>query len=171
MVQVRQLRDKRKVEAETAGWHSDCPPACAWILDLPVFAFTFGHVDVVQEERARKTEVDVEHLTRLIDDMELVLSRFQRMNPPTLSGAEDGVTGEEWLEHMVGLFDRVQCDEERRLSLATLQLIQYTIDLFMEVRTSMSYVSPSSSSKGSTRRFDLYIVYRPDPATSSCENS
>ncbi|KZV31340.1 hypothetical protein F511_28274 [Dorcoceras hygrometricum] len=35
----------------------------------------------------------------------------------------------------------------------------------------MSYVSPSSSSEGSTRRFDLYIVYRPDPATSSCENS
>ncbi|KZV34167.1 nuclear-pore anchor [Dorcoceras hygrometricum] len=37
--------------------------------------------------------------------------------------------------------------------------------------TSMSYVSPSSSSEGSTRIFDLYIVYRPDPATSSCENS
>ncbi|KZV39398.1 hypothetical protein F511_43260 [Dorcoceras hygrometricum] len=31
----------------------------------------------------------------------------------------------------------------------------------------MSYVSPSSSSEGSTRRFDLYIVYRPDPATNS----
>ncbi|KZV34526.1 hypothetical protein F511_21763 [Dorcoceras hygrometricum] len=27
----------------------------------------------------------------------------------------------------------------------------------------MSYVSPSSSSEGSTRRFDLHIVYRPDP--------
>ncbi|KZV15829.1 RNA polymerase beta subunit [Dorcoceras hygrometricum] len=41
----------------------------------------------------------------------------------------------------------------------------------MDVRTSISYVSPSSSSEGSTRRFDLYIVYRPDSATSSCENS
>ncbi|KZV36697.1 hypothetical protein F511_06690 [Dorcoceras hygrometricum] len=28
----------------------------------------------------------------------------------------------------------------------------------------MAYVSPSSSSEGSTRRFDLHIVYRPDPA-------
>ncbi|KZV40348.1 RING finger and CHY zinc finger domain-containing protein 1-like [Dorcoceras hygrometricum] len=36
--------------------------------------------------------------------------------------------------------------------------------LFMEVRTSMSYVSPSSSSEGSTRRFDLHLMYRPDPA-------
>ncbi|KZV20799.1 hypothetical protein F511_44207 [Dorcoceras hygrometricum] len=35
----------------------------------------------------------------------------------------------------------------------------------------MSYVSPSSSSEGSTRRFYLYIVYRPDTATSNCENS
>ncbi|KZV20847.1 hypothetical protein F511_40653 [Dorcoceras hygrometricum] len=33
----------------------------------------------------------------------------------------------------------------------------------------MSYVFPSSSSEGSTRRFDLHIVYRPDPTTSSWE--
>ncbi|KZV52797.1 curculin-like lectin family protein [Dorcoceras hygrometricum] len=32
---------------------------------------------------------------------------------------------------------------------------RYTADLFLEVRTSMSYISPSSTSKGSTRRFDL----------------
>ncbi|KZV50057.1 hypothetical protein F511_34369 [Dorcoceras hygrometricum] len=42
-----------------------------------------------------------------------------------------------------------------------------SIDLFLEVRTSMSYVSPSSTSEGSTRRFDLYNVYRPDPTTSA----
>ncbi|KZV54756.1 hypothetical protein F511_40862 [Dorcoceras hygrometricum] len=32
---------------------------------------------------------------------------------------------------------------------------RYTADLFLEVRTSMSYISPSSTSEGSTRRFDL----------------
>ncbi|KZV18603.1 protein BRANCHLESS TRICHOME [Dorcoceras hygrometricum] len=49
---------------------------------------------------------------------------------------------------------------------------RYTAYLFLEVRTSMSYISPSSTSEGSTtRRFDLTTVYRPDPTTSSCENS
>ncbi|KZV30231.1 hypothetical protein F511_37221 [Dorcoceras hygrometricum] len=32
---------------------------------------------------------------------------------------------------------------------------RYTAYLFLEVRTSMSYISPSSTSEGSTRRFDL----------------
>ncbi|KZV19142.1 obtusifoliol 14-alpha demethylase-like [Dorcoceras hygrometricum] len=40
-------------------------------------------------------------------------------------------------------------------SFATVNRKEYKqCDLFMEVRTSMSYVSPSSSSEGSTRRFD-----------------
>ncbi|KZV28243.1 hypothetical protein F511_02113 [Dorcoceras hygrometricum] len=32
---------------------------------------------------------------------------------------------------------------------------RYSADLFLEVRISMSYISPSSTSEGSTRRFDL----------------
>ncbi|KZV36323.1 carboxyl-terminal-processing peptidase 1, chloroplastic [Dorcoceras hygrometricum] len=49
--------------------------------------------------------------------------------------------------------------------------IQFSAYLFLEVRNSMYYVSPSSTSEGSTRRFDLYNEYRSDPTTSSCENS
>ncbi|KZV21125.1 hypothetical protein F511_29440 [Dorcoceras hygrometricum] len=57
--------------------------------------------------RARQTEVEVEHLTRP-DNMELVLARFERMNPPNFNGAEGGLAAEGCLEHMSGLFDRVQ---------------------------------------------------------------
>ncbi|KZV51444.1 hypothetical protein F511_37499 [Dorcoceras hygrometricum] len=40
--------------------------------------------------------------------------------------------------------------------------------LFLEVRSNVSYVSPSSSMERiSTRRFDLYNPYKHDPTTSS----
>ncbi|KZV58666.1 alpha-L-fucosidase 1-like [Dorcoceras hygrometricum] len=41
--------------------------------------------------RARKTEVEVEYVTRQICEMELVLARFQRTNPPVFMGAEGGL--------------------------------------------------------------------------------
>ncbi|KZV48845.1 hypothetical protein F511_19302 [Dorcoceras hygrometricum] len=41
---------------------------------------------------ARQTEV--EDVTRQIGEMELVLARFQRMNPPTFTGAEGGMMAE-----------------------------------------------------------------------------
>ncbi|KZV55508.1 hypothetical protein F511_34514 [Dorcoceras hygrometricum] len=69
--------------------------------------------------RARQLEEDVEHLTTRVHVMELVLARFQQMNPQTFLGAEGGVVDEGWLEHVEGLFDIVNYNEERRLSLAT----------------------------------------------------
>ncbi|KZV38731.1 hypothetical protein F511_19529 [Dorcoceras hygrometricum] len=70
--------------------------------------------------RARKAEV--EDVTRQIGEMEFVLARFQRTNPPTFSGTEGGLMVEGWLEHMEQLFDAVEYSQERRLTLAVLQL-------------------------------------------------
>ncbi|KZV13949.1 hypothetical protein F511_44759 [Dorcoceras hygrometricum] len=52
--------------------------------------------------------------------MELVLDRFQRMNPPTFAGAESGLMAEGWLEHMEELFDAVEYSAERRLNRASI---------------------------------------------------
>ncbi|KZV57347.1 hypothetical protein F511_36548 [Dorcoceras hygrometricum] len=49
----------------------------------------------------RQVEVEAEHLNRHIDDMELVLTRFQRMIPSTFTSADGGLAAEGWLEHMV----------------------------------------------------------------------
>ncbi|KZV18951.1 hypothetical protein F511_03467 [Dorcoceras hygrometricum] len=70
--------------------------------------------------RARQTEVD--DVTRQIGEMDLVLARFQRTNPPTFTGAESGLMAEGWLGHMEELFDAVEYSPERRLKLFVLQL-------------------------------------------------
>ncbi|KZV31963.1 hypothetical protein F511_38508 [Dorcoceras hygrometricum] len=64
----------------------------------------------------------VENVTRQIGEMELVLARFQRMNPPKFSTAEGGVMAEAWLVQMVELFDTLEYAPEKRLNLAVLQL-------------------------------------------------
>ncbi|KZV23000.1 putative leucine-rich repeat receptor-like protein kinase [Dorcoceras hygrometricum] len=81
-----------------------------------------AQLSVPLRHRDRQTEVELENRTLQIDDMELVLARFQRMNPPTFTGFEGGFVSKGWVEHMEGLFDRVQYDEERRLSLEMFQL-------------------------------------------------
>ncbi|KZV34891.1 hypothetical protein F511_10146 [Dorcoceras hygrometricum] len=72
--------------------------------------------------RRRSIQTEVEDVMRQIGDMELVLARFQRTNPPTFSGAEGGMMAEGWLEHIEELFDVVEYSQERRLKLAVLQL-------------------------------------------------
>ncbi|KZV36721.1 hypothetical protein F511_39400 [Dorcoceras hygrometricum] len=75
--------------------------------------------------RLRERHAEVEDVTRQIGEMELVLARFQRKNPPTFIGAEGGLLAEGWLEHMEGLFDTLEYTTERRLKLAILQLREH----------------------------------------------
>ncbi|KZV34162.1 hypothetical protein F511_40390 [Dorcoceras hygrometricum] len=50
-------------------------------------------------------EVDV--LAARVDEMELIMARFQRMNPQTFDGDESSSDAESWLQHITGLFDRL----------------------------------------------------------------
>ncbi|KZV49331.1 hypothetical protein F511_22670 [Dorcoceras hygrometricum] len=72
--------------------------------------------------RARQVEDEVDVLAARVDEMELIMVRFQRMNPQTFDGDESSSDVKSWLQHITGLFDRVRYDDERRLSLATFQL-------------------------------------------------
>ncbi|KZV22973.1 hypothetical protein F511_30654 [Dorcoceras hygrometricum] len=64
----------------------------------------------------------VANVTRQIGEMELVLARFQRTNPPTFSAAEGGAMAEAWLVQMEELFNTLEYAPEKRLNLALLQL-------------------------------------------------
>ncbi|KZV14659.1 putative leucine-rich repeat receptor-like protein kinase [Dorcoceras hygrometricum] len=67
--------------------------------------------DVEQQSiplRRRDRHKEVDDVTRQIGEMELVMDRFQRMNPPTFTGTEGGLMAEGWLEHMEELFDAVE---------------------------------------------------------------
>ncbi|KZV50216.1 hypothetical protein F511_25617 [Dorcoceras hygrometricum] len=77
---------------------------------------------VSAHRRARKVDDEVDVLAARVDGMELIMARFQRMNPQTFDGDESSSDAESWLQHITGLFDRVRYDDERRLSLATFQL-------------------------------------------------
>ncbi|KZV21853.1 hypothetical protein F511_19783 [Dorcoceras hygrometricum] len=72
--------------------------------------------------RRRDSQIEVDELVARVDDMELVMARFQRMNPQMFNGDESSSDAESWLQHIIGLFDRVKYDDERRLSLDTFQL-------------------------------------------------
>ncbi|KZV34142.1 hypothetical protein F511_15261 [Dorcoceras hygrometricum] len=78
------------------------------------------------EEESRAGSDDdiqqVENVTRQIGEMEFVLARFQRTNPPTFSAAEGGAMTEAWLVQMEELFDTLEYALEKRLKLAVLQL-------------------------------------------------
>ncbi|KZV26423.1 hypothetical protein F511_14501 [Dorcoceras hygrometricum] len=56
---------------------------------------------------ARQVEDDVDVLVAHVDEMELIMTRFQRMNPQTFHGEESSSDAESWLQHIIGLFDRV----------------------------------------------------------------
>ncbi|KZV18656.1 putative leucine-rich repeat receptor-like protein kinase [Dorcoceras hygrometricum] len=67
-------------------------------------------------------DAQVEDVTRQIGGMELVLARFQWMNPPTFAGTEGGSRAEAWFVQMEDLFDTLEYAPEKRLKLAVLQL-------------------------------------------------
>ncbi|KZV35647.1 hypothetical protein F511_24030 [Dorcoceras hygrometricum] len=47
--------------------------------------------------------------------MDVVIARFQRMNPPAFNGDESSEDANSWLFNIIGLFDRVQYDDDLRL--------------------------------------------------------
>ncbi|KZV54394.1 hypothetical protein F511_26111 [Dorcoceras hygrometricum] len=56
--------------------------------------------------RASQVEVEVDEMAARVDDMELVMARFQRMNPQMFNVDEPSSDVESWLQHITGLFDR-----------------------------------------------------------------
>ncbi|KZV56614.1 putative leucine-rich repeat receptor-like protein kinase [Dorcoceras hygrometricum] len=78
-------------------------------------------------EGSRALDIDkdvhrVDDVTRRIGEMELVLARFQRTNPPTFAATDGGAKAEAWLVQMEDLFDTLEYAPEKRLKLAVLQL-------------------------------------------------
>ncbi|KZV48080.1 hypothetical protein F511_12630 [Dorcoceras hygrometricum] len=61
--------------------------------------------------RARQVDDEVDMLAARVDKMELIMARFQWMNPQTFNGDESNSNAESWLQHITGLFDRVHYDE------------------------------------------------------------
>ncbi|KZV36880.1 hypothetical protein F511_18053 [Dorcoceras hygrometricum] len=72
--------------------------------------------------RTRQVADEVDVLAARVDEMELIMEMFQRMNPQTFNGDESSSDAESWLQHITRMFDRVRYDIERRRSLATFQL-------------------------------------------------
>ncbi|KZV55112.1 hypothetical protein F511_32368 [Dorcoceras hygrometricum] len=77
---------------------------------------------VPRRGRNRQVDLEVDELVARVEDTELVMARFQQMNPQTFNGDRPSSDAESWLQHITGLFDRVRYDDERRLSLAMFQL-------------------------------------------------
>ncbi|KZV18750.1 hypothetical protein F511_28303 [Dorcoceras hygrometricum] len=73
-------------------------------------------------ERDRQGEEEVDELAARMDSMELVMARFQCMSPQVFNGDESSEDADSWLQHIMGLFNRVQYDDELKLSLTTFQL-------------------------------------------------
>ncbi|KZV38941.1 hypothetical protein F511_17017 [Dorcoceras hygrometricum] len=67
-------------------------------------------------------EEEVDDLPKPVERMDVVIARFQRMNPQVFNGDESSEDADSWLRNITGLFDLVQYDNELRLSLVTLQL-------------------------------------------------
>ncbi|KZT76888.1 hypothetical protein F511_46087 [Dorcoceras hygrometricum] len=81
-----------------------------------------GVVLVRRTRSSRDEEEEVEVLPTPVERMDVVIARFQRMNPQVFNGDESSEDADSWLRNITGLFDRVQYDDELRLSLMTLQL-------------------------------------------------
>ncbi|KZV58466.1 hypothetical protein F511_25718 [Dorcoceras hygrometricum] len=74
---------------------------------------------ILIRRHARQVDDEVDLLAARVDEMELIMVRFQLMNPQTFNGGESSSNEDSWLQHITRLFDRVRYDDERRLSLAT----------------------------------------------------
>ncbi|KZV49076.1 hypothetical protein F511_44955 [Dorcoceras hygrometricum] len=44
--------------------------------------------------------------------MDVVIARFQWMNPPVFNGDESSEDADSWLRNIIGIFDRVQYDDD-----------------------------------------------------------
>ncbi|KZT76097.1 hypothetical protein F511_46878 [Dorcoceras hygrometricum] len=59
----------------------------------------------------REEEEEVGDLPPPVERMDVVIARFQRMNPPVFNGDESSKDADSWLRNIIGLFDRVQYDD------------------------------------------------------------
>ncbi|KZV20445.1 hypothetical protein F511_13443 [Dorcoceras hygrometricum] len=62
-------------------------------------------------------EEEVGDLPTPVERMDVVIARFQKMNPQVFNGDKSSEDTDSWLRNITGLFDRVQYDNELRLSL------------------------------------------------------
>ncbi|KZV54378.1 hypothetical protein F511_28952 [Dorcoceras hygrometricum] len=66
--------------------------------------------------RDGRMEEEVDELVARMDSMELVMARFQLMTPHVFNGDESSEDADSWLQHIMGLFNRVQNDDELKLT-------------------------------------------------------
>lgn len=66
--------------------------------------------------------IEVEQITQRVNDMELVVARFQNQHPPIFCGSEGYEKAESCLRAMNNLFELVEYDSARRVRLVVLQL-------------------------------------------------
>ncbi|KZV57501.1 hypothetical protein F511_31907 [Dorcoceras hygrometricum] len=59
-----------------------------------------GQTSIPVRRRARQIDEEVFLLASHVDEMELVMARFHRMNPQTFTGVETTADAESWLEHI-----------------------------------------------------------------------
>ncbi|XP_073137044.1 uncharacterized protein [Henckelia pumila] len=67
-------------------------------------------------------DAEVDQLGNQVDEMELVVTRFQRLNQPTFRGDEGSEKAESWLRAMNNLFGLVHYNSERKVTMVVLQL-------------------------------------------------
>ncbi|KZV17182.1 hypothetical protein F511_07942 [Dorcoceras hygrometricum] len=67
--------------------------SCIARLRYCMFYMLAGFMEALRTE----AEVEVEDVTKMIGEMDLVLARFQRMNPPMFTGAERGLMAKGWV--------------------------------------------------------------------------
>ncbi|KZV35502.1 hypothetical protein F511_34531 [Dorcoceras hygrometricum] len=72
--------------------------------------------------RVSDEEEEVGDLPPPVERMDVVIARFQRMNPPVFNGDESSEDADSWLRNVIFLFDRCQYDDELCLSLVILLL-------------------------------------------------
>ncbi|KZV30515.1 hypothetical protein F511_30910 [Dorcoceras hygrometricum] len=67
-------------------------------------------------------EEEVGDLPPPVERMDVVIARFQRMNPPVFNGDESSEDADSWLHNVIHIFDWAQYDDELLLRLVTLLL-------------------------------------------------
>lgn len=70
----------------------------------------------------RDVNVEVDQLANQVNDMELVVTRFQNLHSPSFYRNEGSEKAEAWLRAITNLFNLVNYDSDRRVNLVILQL-------------------------------------------------
>ncbi|KZV35238.1 hypothetical protein F511_09471 [Dorcoceras hygrometricum] len=98
--------------------------------------------------RARHVDDEVDMLATRVDEMELIMTRFLRMNPQKFNDYESSSDAESWLQHITGCL--IECDIEEGLqnhrSRVRPQAAQGTCPTFKGHRLPNSLSHPNSPS-------------------------